>query len=530
MQVSVLKEPGAKRESLGNGNVAAIRDGHGRLRDMEYRSGDVRSRRFEYSSNTPDANGEYPLNKMVVDSKTHGLQVWKKNSDNLWVEQKRGTPMQGGMQVDQQTGVFYAQERGKTSLTYSPSGRRNAPEDAVRPDRSKDADRAVIPAGVEPGGDRSVKPPSNNNGSRGVDSGRIEPRFDKAQFETKLEQTFGKPRQITESNYADNLFGSAETKKPIVMTFGRSSDPNMVKVQEGIERAKKQANGSAEFMFVDLDKVDPNSPIGEYALKTIEKKYGTPFTMVFNQKQGEGSTPVIPEPPSHHQKGPLREQDLSNAIAAAARIQGERQIQTGRERGPDGGDARQVSTEAKIARDLLDEAVKPYKDRRTEVLMKGLPPEQQLKVYSEAINIADSINNPGLRAETRAMAGFFFIGWGKELADKGNKVEADKRYLAGAEYMLLAGSYDKNLWVYPEFTEKLRNSALPGTVAETLIERGAKDAKWFFPTAEEHVKDKAAAGPNARDRYTKLISEQMKRPKAPANPYGNYGPAVILPK
>lgn len=350
-------------------------------------------------------------------------------------------------------------------------------------------------------------------------------------FEAQIDKTFGKQHCITDKdNYRENLFSSAENKKPVVMMFGRGSSAGSPDFMESMARAKQQAGGKADFMYVDLDKVDRNSPIGQYARDHIGRDFGTPLVMVFTQKQGEGRTPVIPERPMHYQLGYVDERKLASAISQAAQIQSTRDIKTGREKKQP--DAPPVETDQPVkpeqgdkpakpatAQDLLKESVKPWDQQKNGELLKGMKPEEQLKLYWDAIKLADEKQNPKLSAQMRAMVGFASIGWGAEADAKGNKEEAQKHYLRGGEYMMSAGALNPDLFKYPNFTERLRNSALPGNAANAIIERGLStpDAKWFYPSKEETQKNPNAF-PDAREKYMQILTDEMKKPKAQTKP------------
>jgi hypothetical protein len=337
------------------------------------------------------------------------------------------------------------------------------------------------------------------------------PYKSKAEYQGQVDKTWAKDHQVTnKDNYKDNLFGAAEKQKPVVMTFGRSSDPNCKQHLEAMEKAKQASGGKAEFTFVDLDKVDPNSAIGKYALNHIGKEYGTPLTMVFNQHQGENNR-VIPERPTHYQRGYLDEQKLLQGIDAAAQVQKGREIKTGRD-GTDGNNQPKPDQAKETAQKLVAESIKPWKDQKPEELFKGMNQEQKLKACWDAIELADKSNDPRLSAQVRAMVGFASISWGADAQKAGNNELAQKHFMRGAEYMLSAGSKNPDIYKYPTFQQALRDSALPGNAADYLLEQGQKNAKWFFPTPDEIRADKNAYQ-KKRDEYTNTLNAEMKKPR-----------------
>jgi hypothetical protein len=282
-------------------------------------------------------------------------------------------------------------------------------------------------------------------------------------------------------------------------------------------------------MYVDLNKVDPNSEVGKYARNYIGTQYGTPLTMVFTQKQGEGNTPVIPERPLHWQRGGrLDENALLNGINQAAEIQkGYGPIKTGREKQPEpppeagdkGSEKTPEKSEAKkpaTAQDLVAESVKPWKEQKFGEMFKDMSPEQRATLCKDAIELADKQNNARLSAQIRATVGLASIQWGDDASKAGNNELAEKHFLRGSEYIMSAGVYNPDIYKYPGFTEALRQSKLPGEAANFLIDKGLSDANraagakpWFFPTEEEGKKPNAYQ--DKRDWYYGQIREQMKK-------------------
>jgi hypothetical protein len=366
--------------------------------------------------------------------------------------------------------------------------------------------------------DRQVQPVRYDQQDGGEN--RVQPKPDpyknQGEYQKQVDKTWTKDHQVTnKDNYKDNLFGAAEKQKPVVMTFGRGSDPNCKQHLEAMEKAKQASGGKAEFTFVDLDKVDPNSAIGKYALNHIGKEYGTPLTMVFNQHQGENNR-VIPERPTHYQRGHLDEQKLLQGIDQAAQVQKGREIKTGRD-GSDNTPKPQPDKAQETAQKLVAESLKPWNEQKPDELFKGMEHKDKLKACWNAIELADKQNNPQLSAQVRAMVGFASIKWGGEAAQASNNDLANEHFMRGAEYMLSAGSKNPDIYKYPKFQEALRNSALPGNAADYLLEQGQKNAKWFFPTADEMRNDKNAYQ-KKREEYTGILGAEMKKPRVLRRP------------
>lgn len=331
--------------------------------------------------------------------------------------------------------------------------------------------------------------------------------YEKGEYQKQVDKTWSKDHQVTNAdNYRDNLFGAAEKRKPVVMTFGRSSDPACRQHLEAAEKAKKLAGDKAEFVFVDLDKVDPNSAIGKYAHEQIAAKYTTPLTMVFNQGQGDDGKGVKPERPSHWQTGMLSEQALLRGIDAAAPVQKERQIKTGRENGG-------TTDNTTIAKRLIDESAKPFDQQKPDELVKGLDSKERAKAFWDAITAAEAMNNPKRAAQVRAMVGLALVNWGAEAAKSGDTAQAEKRYINAVDSILLAGVKDPEIYKSPSFQKALRESVLPGTAADFVLSEGEKNPKWFYPTMDEIRKDEKAQEAK-REQYHKMIREQFKKRRA----------------
>ena len=324
-------------------------------------------------------------------------------------------------------------------------------------------------------------------------------------YEQKVESTFTKAHRITDSNnYRENLFSAAENQKPVVMVFGRGTATDGP-VLDAVARAKQAAGEKADFMYVDLNKVDANSPIGKYAQYIGRPPYGTPMTMVFTQRQNDPAkgeteqTPVIPERPLHWQVGsPINEQTLMAGIDRAKTIQESYgPIKTGRERKPDTlpeTDEKPKPSENKepTSQEIFRESLQPWKDQKANAMFDRVPPEKRSQVISDMIKQADESGVPDVQARVRAVVGLASIHWGNEADKAGRKEDAMAHYMRGCEFLMNAGEIRKDpndaskgttdLYRLPGFQQALRDSKLPGTAANFLIEKGQNDPTWFRPT------------------------------------------------
>ncbi|MBX9687382.1 MAG: thioredoxin family protein [Candidatus Obscuribacterales bacterium] len=138
-------------------------------------------------------------------------------------------------------------------------------------------------------------------------------------FEETLKSAFH--HTVTnKEEYKRALYDAAAAHKPVVMMFGHRNDAESQQVVENSILQAKAIDTRAVFVFVDLDMVDPNSPVGKYG-QYIEQTFGTPMTLVFTQQQGDTQTPVVPEAPSFWQTGHVDAQKLSRGIVQAKQIQ-----------------------------------------------------------------------------------------------------------------------------------------------------------------------------------------------------------------
>jgi hypothetical protein len=470
-RANLYATPGMQQEQL-HANATALKDSNGNVRDIQYKGGNVATRTCEY-------DGQGNANRIMATLRSGGMEAWTRQPNGTWQNQ-RGGVFDGQMSMSKD-GVFSFTRNGETTSVH-PDGR------VVKGKAETDN------TGKEkPKTDAPMAPPAEGE-TRVTSDSPV-----KESYEQKLEKTFGKANCVEESKgYRDNLFGAAEQKKPVVAVFGRGSDSQSAQVMDAVARAKEQAKDGAHFMYVDLDKVDPASEIGKYAREHIGKDFGTPTTIVFNQKQGEKPYPVVPEKPMHWQKGPLDEAKLNAAVAEAVKIQSTREIKTGRETKPE------TKPEGEKPKASPDEQI-----------------QQKQKEYWEQIKAADAAGDKNKSAELRAKLGFACIGWGAAAEAAGKKDEAEQHFLRGAEYIMSAGTFNPNLYKDQGFIDALKGSKLPGNVANVLAERGAADAKWFYPSKEEQAKN-PNAHQDARDRYLNLLKEEMKKAKAVGS-YEDYG-------
>lgn len=532
---NIERQPGSSKESIGN-NAKALRDGKGNIRDIEYKNGDVRFRSFDYDDK------DQPK-RMIVDSKSKGTQIWNRTGENTWVDQVSGSRFNGTMQMDQESGVFkFRSSQDGVTRTYSPSGRAGLGEnsgDDVQRDASRGAGR----------GERSGARPSQGK-ERADDAEAARPKKTiiddgngrDASLDKAIKNLYGPregsavSREITDrATYKENLWSAAEQRKPVVMTFidsGKSPDGRVdaetKQALKEIHEAQKNAKGAAEFMIVDLAKVDPKSAVGKYAKDYIGvEPYRTPLTMVFNQSQGRLEAPVAPDAPMHYQMGDTangrpasaeqRAQQLQAAIAEAAKIQlqPDHEIRLPNSRGDrlkENEEQRRLEVE-KLSKDLIEQArqrnaLEQFDPAKT---MTGVERSKQYDAYRKAIESADKIQNPEVQKEMggrlRVMLGLTCNQWGagyhaegsalarqaQQESKEGKAAEAAthkreasaklessyKNARSGVEWILQGTQVNPDLYRYNSFGKALQNSVMSPAASDMILNRGRQNSAWF---------------------------------------------------
>ncbi len=454
------------------------RDRLGRVRDISYANG--RSRSIDYVGDSDE------IRKIVIDKKT----TFEHSQGRNWTSRDQYGRMgtwTGDMSMSQD-GVFsYTGQDGLTH-NYLRNGRdviRSGNDDGRRdPGRRDNSDS---------GSERQRRDGSDRN------RGRRE--LSDAAFDQTVKQVFDQA-VTNKEDYKQALFGAAADRKPVVMVFGRSSDPESRQlVETAIKQARAGDSGQkAMFAFVDLDKVDPNSAIGRYGNEYIDRNYGSPFTMVFTQKQGVGKTPVIPEPALFYQRGQLDGDRIGAAIAQAQEIQSQREFADL----PDNFRRDRSSTAdapLKNIEDLLKQANKPE-----------LTNQQQYDLYRQAIDAADKLNRPEVSGATRMELGLACIRWGAGHQSGGDTQKASQSFETGAQWLLDAGHVNPRIYQDPQFIARLKNSDLPGTAAEELLTRGQQNSDWYRPTQAEAQADSGAWQKKYQEAM-QVLNDAMKKPR-----------------
>jgi hypothetical protein len=492
----IRRQPGAGYKDVDGAHILC--DGQGRIRDIQYKTGDVRFRSFEY-----DENNE--LRKMIVDSKTKGPQIWNRTATGQWVDQ-HGRIFDGSMSVDQQTGAFsYHSARDGKTHTYSASGRWDNPADTGARGARRDSD-------TTPDADKT-KPLSRE------------------QYEAAIAKNYGKHEITDRQSYKENLWQAAREGKPVVVTFGRSSDPKSAELLDSLKKAEAASGGKAVYMFIDVDKFDPrtgqardpNSPIGKYARDYIDKEWGTPMTMVFTQRQGEGRTPVIPERPLYHVVGSIDQARLARAIDEAVPLQ--RKLNVGPGELPpattDGADAGTTAGDARAARpttkDVFQYAAR-YDVAGLEQRMGDLKLDEREAIYRQAIADADKTGDKTAMAQARAMLGLATMRWASDEARYGRIDDARANFRSGIMHIFDAGLKDPDVYRKPDFVAAVMHSGLPGNAARDLIFRGQSKPDWFFPPQPADRQDKAKCAQYFNLALNSLVPDHEEQRTLPQTP------------
>lgn len=566
-----------KTENIGASKVS--RDGKGLVRHVEYGpDSDVKARTIlAYDQN------QQPM-KMMVDSKQHGFKEWTRVSANppVWQDQDK-VRFNGSMNMEHKSGVFSYQAAGQRDIyTYGPSGRPNDPadraamanggqKDTTRPDERpvvnppKNSGDVKQPTGdpKQPAGD--VIPPARDTARDGGSDKPVDPN--KAAYDKAIKEQYGKAEIVDKTTYKDNVLGSALDKLPMVVTFGRSSDPETAKMLANIkavqDKCVKDGKPMAAFMFVDLDKVpvqgDFRTDIGGYAKNHIGKDFGTPLTLICNTEQGPGRTPVIPNKPMFHEKGAGDVDRMTTAITEAYATQQGRDIKVPGYDRPKPVDKpveppkpevvapktpevtpKQVM-EAAITLDVgkLEASLSAANNNKMEKALADLAsptgtPEtlkdraaaydqavaERTKVYMDAISEADKLNNPELSARVRVAMGLATCKWGQQQMDVSATAPASikdglnsagfENYKRGTEWFLAGGLKFPGMYERPGIQKAIAESGLPFSTALGILKNGKeKGPEWFLPEAKDRA-DENLKRERFRQSIETLLPETFK--------------------
>lgn len=99
--------------------------------------------------------------------------------------------------------------------------------------------------------------------------------------------------EFTHDNAQQAMNKAAREGKPLVMVFGGSQLPHTQQLLEGGVASMKQKD--AVYMYVDVDKVDPNSQLGQLAASKV-KPYNIAYTMVAGVSPDGSGKPVLDSP------------------------------------------------------------------------------------------------------------------------------------------------------------------------------------------------------------------------------------------
>lgn len=131
----------------------------------------------------------------------------------------------------------------------------------------------------------------------------------------------------TEASFDRAALEAARDGRPMLLVMGKGDDPATQKALKDAKDAALRADGKTQILFVDTDKVDPNSTMGRFS-KTVAEMHGTPYLQVLTQQQktGEGK-PLKIDTPVYESKGAtLNAGDLRKALETAQKTQGDRKM------------------------------------------------------------------------------------------------------------------------------------------------------------------------------------------------------------
>jgi len=315
------------------------------------------------------------------------------------------------------------------------------------------------------------------------------PTWDATRYQNAIAGTFD--RVVNNNNdYMSAIYDAASQNKPVVMLIGRGSDPASRQV---IENSMKQAHGrsgrDAEFVFVDMDRVDRNSSIGKYAFENMPRKgQEPPFTMVFGLSRGDAAHPVKADGPSFYRMGPVDSNGVSEAVSRLKfQMEGRFNLPRPNDQYPtpqpqpqtDPWNRPQPRPDVPVNPVPRPDVVNPNPNqidpRVQEAFVKSLMQAQQqtdkqsaYNAYKQAVDIADYARNPLLQSAARVELGLACIKWGfKE---------------TGFKWIMEGGAKNPDLYNPQKnapFIARLNQAGIPRNTVDVLIQNGQRDANWY---------------------------------------------------
>lgn len=306
------------------------------------------------------------------------------------------------------------------------------------------------------------------------------PQWDAAKYQRSVSNTFD--RVVTNnSEYMSAMYDAASQNKPIVMMLGKGSDAASRHIIENSLKDSRGRNGrDAVYVFVDLDRVDPNSAIGKYAFENMPRKgQEPPFTMVFGMSRGDSTNPIRADQPSFYRMGPVDQISINEAVSRLKlQMTGRFNIARPTDQvgpAPDSNpgprpDANPVDPRIQEAFTLALVQAQRQNDKQA-----------AYNHYKQAVDLADSVRNPSLQSAARVELGLSCLNWGFSET--------------GLKWIMEGGSKNPALYDNRQnqpFKTRLRQGGMPERAIDLLIQQGQKDPNWYLKDREAGQKIETA--------------------------------------
>lgn len=307
------------------------------------------------------------------------------------------------------------------------------------------------------------------------------PRWDADRRRRAIGRVFH--HNVTEGeSYKEALFDAARQRKPVVLMFGKTSDPATRQVVENsLKDSRDRSGNQAIFVFIDMDEVDSDSPPGRYAAG-VTGKHGYPITICFTMTPGDAYNPARSEVPGYHQTGPVTAERLHEAIGHGKLVMANRDF-------PHvplaEADRPRERTQAKLtlSRELIQQ-LKPTAEPAREIpysaqlVMEARSLQKEDKktsyeLFCQAIAVADQSSDASLKSAARAELGIACIGW--KFPEK------------GFAWLLDAGKCYPDVYRNEKFADRLRQAGLPPATIQILLQEGQRNPTWYESDKEQAI-------------------------------------------
>lgn len=109
------------------------------------------------------------------------------------------------------------------------------------------------------------------------------------EYEQAIQNTF----DFTQESYNEALYTAARLGLPVVAVFGSIATVDTRKmITELIPKAQQSGSNNAIYLYIDLDKIDPQSPVGVYVNNSSLRSEQVVFTSTFAMHPGPNGEPT----------------------------------------------------------------------------------------------------------------------------------------------------------------------------------------------------------------------------------------------